>query len=166
MLFQTEKSVAMQIVAETPLLIWKLLYSPAHHLQLLQPLDLLLKLLPSPLMRLDQALYLNHRPTSKKKQEQKWVKEHTREENKSHASGYNDSKCIFSWMQLNLTLKSALIFLLKVTCTRQQGVELHKTQSLLNTVHTNNPLLCIREYHLFYWHTGLASLNKIWGTAE
>lgn len=131
MLFQTEKSVAMQIVAETPLLIWKLLYSPAHHLQLLQPLDLLLKLLPSPLMRLDQALYLNHRPTSKKKQEQKWVKEHTREENKSHASGYNDSKCIFSWMQLNLTLKSALIFLLKVTCTRQQGVVLHKTQSLL-----------------------------------
>lgn len=37
---------------------------------------------------------------------------------------------------------------------------------LIKAVHTNNPLLCIREYHLFYWHTGLASLNKIWGTAE
>lgn len=131
MLFQAEKSVAMQIAAEIPLLIWKLLYSPAHHLQLLQPLDLLLKLLPSLLMRLDQALYLNHRPTSKKKEEQKWVKEYTTEENKNRASGSNDSKCIFSSMQLKLTLKSALIFLLKVTCTRQQGVVLHRTQSLL-----------------------------------
>lgn len=139
MLFQAGKSIAMQIVAETSLLIWK--YLPVHHLQLLQPLDLLLKLLPSPLMRLDQALYLNHRPISKKKQEQKWVKEYTTEENKDRASGCNDSKCIFSWMQINLTLKSALIFLLKVTCTRQQGIVLHKTENLLRLC--TQTILCI-----------------------
>lgn len=44
-------------------------------------------------------------------------------------------------MQLNLTLKSALIFLLKVTSTRQQGVVLHKTQSLLRLC--SQIILCI-----------------------
>lgn len=34
---------------------------------------------------------------------------------------------------------------------------------LVKAVYTNNPLY---QLHLFYWHTGLASLNKIWGTAE
>lgn len=168
MLFQARKSLAVQIVAETPLLIWKLSYSPAHHLQLLQPLDLLLKPLPSPQMRLDQALYLNHRPTSKTKQEQKRVKEHTREENKNHASDCSDSKCIFSWMQLNLTLESALILLLKAICIRQQGVVLNETV-LVRAVHAKKSSFLYQLY-LFYWHTGLASSNKVcsqrWGTAE
>lgn len=34
---------------------------------------------------------------------------------------------------------------------------------LVRAVHTNNPLY---QLHLCYWHTGLASSNKIQGTAE
>lgn len=34
---------------------------------------------------------------------------------------------------------------------------------LVKAVHTNNPLY---QLHLFYWHTGLASSNKIRGIAE
>lgn len=119
------------------------LYSPAHHLQLLQPLDLLLRPSPSPLMKLDRALCLNHRPTRKTESRTKmgWLTS-TLEQRIKITWMVSVSIGIFFWKQLNLSLESALI-LLKGHLYQAARSAAEWNWVLVRTVHANNPLFCI-----------------------
>lgn len=119
------------------------LYSPAHRLQLLQPLDLLLRPLPFPLMKLDRALCLNHRPMRKTESRTKmgWLRS-TLEQRIKITWMVSVSIGIFSWMQLNLSLESALI-LLKGHLYQAARSAAEWNWVLVRAMHANNPLFCI-----------------------
>lgn len=59
-------------------------YTPGHLPQHLQPWGLLLKLLPSPQMRLGLAWCLNHKPAKKKENELKKIKNYKSDSHSQH----------------------------------------------------------------------------------